>query len=156
MLYAISRPWVARFILCLAFVISLPCAVHGQDIPQWAQEHLSAWYAAHNAEDVAAKASLYAPETVRLPPNGEPLRGRDSLEKVFAENFRTTRSECSGDYDGIQVMGNLATGWGHETCTSTPKSGGASETTNSRWLSVFHRQGDEWLIVYETWEEVDQ
>lgn len=154
--YSIARPWGASFILCSAFLIALPCAVHAQAPPEWAQERLSAWYAAFNAGDAAAVASLYAPEAVRLPPDGEPMRGRAAIEEAFAERFRMTRFECEAEFDGIQVIGDLGTAWGHDRCTITPKSGEASETTASRWLVVFHRQGDDWFVAYTTSEGVEQ
>ena len=48
-----------------------------------------------------------------------------------------------------------AVGWGHDTCTSTSKSDGTTESTKERWLSAFERQSSgEWLIVRETWENL--
>lgn len=156
MLNSLSRPRVAGFILCLAFLTTMPCALFGQAPPPWAQERLDAWLAAFNAGDAAALASLYAPEAVRLAPDAEPLRGRDAIEHAFAERFRASRFDCEADIDDIQVIGALATASGHDRCTIMPQSGGAATTSASRWLLVFHRQGEEWLIVYVTHEAIAQ
>lgn len=146
---------VIRFIAIGAFALSLPGAAQGQSVPEWAVEHLDAWYTAFNAGDASGVARLYATDAVRLPPQRAKLRGRAAIEGALAENFQATRFECHGDYDHVRVMGGLAVAWGHDTCTETPQAGGSSETSMSRWLSVYEKRGTEWLIVYETWENVE-
>jgi len=138
-----------------SLVLSFPDTIQGQTAPEWAKDHLSAWYEAFNAGDAARVTRLYAPDAVRMPPGQEPVRGQAAIQAFLAGEFDTTRYSCSGDYDGFQAMGDLAVAWGHDNCTATSKSDGATQSTKSRWLSVFERHPTgEWLEVYESWEDL--
>ena len=139
----LSLPLAALSVFCLAFALTIPDSIHAQTAPKWAQDHLSAWYAAYNSGNAEEVTSLYASSAVILPPDEEELKGSDAIRASLSAEFQDTTHECIGDYDGFQVMGDLATAWGHDTCTLTAKSGGATEERKSRWLSVFHRHGEE-------------
>ena len=141
------------FVFGLSLMLSFPDTIQGQTAPEWAKDHLSAWYEAFNAGDAAGVTRLYAPDAVRMPPGRERVRGQAAIQADFTGEFATTRYYCSGDYDGFQTMGDMAVAWGHDTCTATSKSDGATESTKERWLAAFERQpSGEWLIVHETWE----
>ena len=49
----------------------------------------------------------------------------------------------------------MAVTTGHDSCDATPKAGGTSDARSSRWTAVFEQRGTEWLIAYETWEDID-
>ena len=143
------------FVFGLALVLTFPKPIQAQTAPKWATDHLSAWYQAFNAGDAAGITHLYTPAAVRMPPGRDRIRGQAAIEAELAGEFATARYDCTGEYDGFQVMGDMAVGWGHDTCTVTSKSDGTTESTKERWLSAFERQpSGEWLIVYETWEDL--
>ena len=125
----------------VVFFVALTPIANADDVPDWANEQLSQWYAAFNAEDADALADLYTSDA--HVGNGQ---GRSEIISNFNSEWTDTEISCSGAYDGFRIVGNLATGWGHDTCTQKPKSGGASKTESSRWLAVYDRQDDgSWL-----------
>ncbi len=149
---ASSLRMAAHAVCCLLIAVFIPYTVQAQTAPKWAEDHLKAWYEAYNSGDAEGVASLYSASAIVLPPDDEPRKGRDEIRASFADGFQDTVYKCSGDFDGFQVMGDLATGWGHDACTETPKSGGASKETKTRWQATYRRHGDNWLIVYETYQ----
>ena len=122
------------------------------DIPAWASEQLLApWYDAFNAQDAEHLADLYTPDA-RVGSGS----GRSEIIASFESQWADANISCSGAYDGFQIVGGLATGWGHDTCTQTPKSGGDSKTVHSRWLAVYERQTDgSWLCSRDIGEDTE-
>ncbi len=122
------------------------------DVPAWASEQLLApWYDAFNAQDAERLADLYTPDAQVGTGNG-----RSEIIAGFESQWADTKISCSGAYDGFQIVGNLATGWGRDTCTQAPKSGGESKTVHSRWLAVYERQPDgSWLCSRDLSESTD-
>jgi len=117
-------------------------ATAGEDIPAWAHEQLLApWYAAYNEEDAEGIADLYTADA-----NVGSAIGRSAIIASFEAEWADANRSCSGGFDGFRLVGDLATGWGHDVCIVTPKAGGESKTVNSRWLAVYEHQADgSWL-----------
>jgi ketosteroid isomerase-like protein len=133
-------------------LIGITTPASAGDIPAWAQEQLlTPWYAAYNAEDANGLADLYTSDARTGTANG-----RSEIIANFESDWAENDSSCSGVYDGFQIVGDLATGWGHDTCIETPKSGGESQTEHIRWLAVYERQADgTWLCSREIGEPAD-
>lgn len=128
-----------------------PIAAEAQEAPKWADDLLDEWHAAFNAGDVEGVARLYADDAVL----GDDIRGMDAIKADFAASFAKESYDCSGDFDGFQEIAGTAVGWGHDTCTVTPKSGGQSMTTKTLWLAVYERQPDgTWLTIRDVFEIV--
>ncbi len=125
----------------LAATASTPTVA--QEVPAWAQERLDEWYAALNAQDAERFADLYSPDA-----RFGWARGRAAIISKLESDWADMSMTCSGAFDGFQVVGDLATGWGRATCTETPKAGGPSSTFRTRWLGVYERQANgRWLIL---------
>jgi len=142
------RPTPITLVMYILF-IGITASASASDVPAWAQEQLlTPWYAAFNAEDANGLADLYTSDG-----RTGPASGRGEIIALFESYWVETKISCSGDYDGFQMIGDLATGWGHDTCIITPRSGGKSMTERSRWIAVYERQANgTWLCSYETFE----
>ncbi len=139
-------------LLATILVIGITASASASDVPAWAQEQiLKPWYAAFNAEDADRLADLYSADG-----RTGPAKGRSEIIALFESYWADFRVSCSGDYDRFQMTGDLATGWGQDTCIVTPKLGGESKTERSRWLAVYERQANgAWLTIRETYEVVN-
>ena len=136
---------------CL-ILIAITGVSSADDVPTWATEQLLApWYDALNAQDAERLADTYTPDA-RVGKSS----GRSEIIASFESTWADTNISCSGAYDGFQIVGWLATGWGHDTCTETPKSGGESKVVHSRWLAVYERQPDgSWLCSRDIGENTE-
>ena len=125
-----------------AVLLFASAAASAEESPAWAYEQLlSPWYAAFNNQDAKSLADLYTADA-----EVGDAKGRKQIIANFKSQWAETDISCSGGYDGFQIIGGLATSWGHDTCTETPKSGGESQTIQNRWIAVYERQPDgTWL-----------
>jgi len=114
-------------------IIGIRTPASAGDVPAWAQERLLAWYAAYNAEDAKGLADLYTSDARAMT-----VSGRSEIIAAFESQWAEHDISCSGDYDGFQIVWDLATGWGHDNCIKTPKSGGESNTGHIRWLAFMN------------------
>jgi uncharacterized protein (TIGR02246 family) len=138
--------------LALALWVVVPCALaqEAAAVPKWADEFLHSWYAAYNRGDATAVASLFT-DSAKLGPD----RGRGAIQANLKRAFAKTNYNGTGRLETIREIGELAVGWGVDTCIETPKPNGTPVTTIERWLVVFERQPDgRWLISRETWQDL--
>ena len=129
-----------------------PCASAQklQTVPQWADEFLHKWYAAYNRGDAVGVANLFT-ATAKLGPD----EGRAAISAALKRAFLKTTYDCTGQFEMIREIGDLAVGWGVDTCTETPKPKGSPVKTKERWLVVFERQVDGgWLISRESFQDL--
>ncbi|HEX9164369.1 MAG TPA: DUF4440 domain-containing protein [Gemmatimonadales bacterium] len=147
----ISRRCPLGLLTLLAGLFSLvPSALPAQGAPQWAQDLLSAWYTAYNAGDAHGVARLYTEDAV-VGTN----RGRAAYAADLAARFAKVKATCTGAFDGFQVAGASAVGWGRDQCTETPKAGGPEVKTRTKWIAVYARQSDgRWLTVRDEGEPI--
>lgn len=112
--------------------------------PDWAVEQLAEWYEAFNARDARHLATLYSRDA-----KVEGAQGRAALIARWEAGWAESESHtCSGGYDGFQMVGAIAAGWGRDTCEITPTGGGAVTVERTRWLAVLEPQPDgTWLLI---------
>jgi ketosteroid isomerase-like protein len=147
--------WIATLLLGTVLGSSLipvsaapPLAPH---VPEWATKFLSAWYYSFNRGDASGVAALFS-ENARL----EETVGRAEIQKRLAAEFEKTQRRCQGDFDGFKVLGDLAVGWGHETCVDETRNAGKAARTKEQWLLVFEMAAPgQWLLTRETYEATD-
>lgn len=119
--------------------------------PDWATKFLTAWYHSFNGQDASGVAALFS-ENARL----AGTTGRAEIQKVLAAEFEKSHRRCQGDFDGFKVLGDLAVGWGHETCVETMRNVGKVVRTKERWLLVFEMTAPgQWLLTRETYQALD-
>jgi uncharacterized protein (TIGR02246 family) len=121
-------------------------------VPGWLKALNDKWYEALHAGDAAALSKVYTADAVVLSPTQE-VRGRAAIEAYQRKDFAQTAHKCTCTIGGAQVLAKLAVVWGADVCTETPRSGGASRTAKSRWLTIFERQQDgAWLIARDSFD----
>jgi uncharacterized protein (TIGR02246 family) len=146
---------VRRAITVAALVAAIAAPAASQSVPTWAREQLAGWYKAFNAGDAKGIAALYTVDAVLLVEGQSALRGRGAIEAFHVTMATQKKFACLGVFDGFQVVGSDAAGWGHDECTETPRAGGAAKKTKSRWLSIYEKQPDgKWLIVRDGGEDI--
>ena len=69
---------------------------------------------AFNGRDANALADLYTNDA-RV---GD-ARGRRAIIAQFESDWAEAGDTCAGAYDGFEIVGDLAAGWGRDTCTSS-------------------------------------
>jgi ketosteroid isomerase-like protein len=117
-------------------------------VPEWATNFLRAWYYSFNRGDASGVAALFS-DDARL----QETAGRAEIQKRLAAEFEKTQRRCQGDFDGFKVLGDLAVGWGHESCVETTRSAGKAPPTKEQWLLVFEMAAPEqWLLTRETYQ----
>ena len=145
----IVRRYLRRGTACMFLLSCAP--VFADQAPAWAYDELLApWYAAFNEQDAESLAKLYTPDA-----KVGDAKGRAQIIKNFESQWANVNITCSGNYDGFRIVGPIATGWGRDTCTVTPKSGGESRATQSKWIVSYERQPDgTWLCSRDFGQEV--
>ena len=96
-----------------------------------------------------------APDVVAMPPN----RAITSGANAFTEGLRTFLGAYKVDVkyktDEIVVSGDWAFERGTAVETVTPKAGGAPQTSNAKYLWVYHRNGGTWELARLMWNGSD-
>ena len=122
--------------------MSVRTAPHG-GAPAWANESLAKWYDAFNARDAERLADTYSPDA-RI----QGAHGRQAIIARYQANWAESNAVCAGDFDGFQMVGPVAVGWGRDTCTVTPADGGPATTERLTWLAMYEQQKDgSWLCI---------
>ena len=146
--------WASAIVLA-AWVALSPHPVSAQSTSDWAKKALEQWYAAHDGGDAYALTRLYLDEAVLFEPDAT-VRGRKAIEARYKKEFQRERSSCTWAIDGQHTVGKQAAVWGHASCVGSQSSGGATNTTKGRWLTIFERQPDgSWLIARDAGENGD-
>jgi ketosteroid isomerase-like protein len=119
--------------------------------PAWASELLTEWYEAFNARDAQRLADTYSADA-RI----RDAQGREAIIARFESEWAETDDVCSGGFDGFEMVGPVAVGWGRDTCTVTPAEGEPATTSRSTWLAVYEQQEDGgWLCIRDIGEAVE-
>ena len=137
----------AVFLLIICFLIG--CAQQPMDVAKAKEEiaQLNAKFAeAMNNGDGAAIAALYADNATIMPPNSEPVTGKEAIEQLWAgmanwgiKDFILTTTDLSG-------AGNMA----YETGAYSLSMGETKDA--GKYLVVWQKQQDgNWKIQADIW-----
>lgn len=121
-------------------------SARNQEADRAALANLRARYAAaFNAADAPAVATVYATDAVLMPPGEPALSGRAAVENWFRTGFDqyTMKADLASD-EFVFLGSDWALDRGKYLLTLTRKSGGASTTTEYKYLTLLHREPDGW------------
>ncbi len=105
-----------------------------------------------NRGDADAVAELYAADGVRMPPDGPPVVGRESIRQDLAQSFEANAVELQTQVDETRFSGELAYVRGTFAMTVTARDGSASSEVEGNWVRLMRREPDGfWLIARELW-----
>jgi uncharacterized protein (TIGR02246 family) len=102
----------------------------------------SAFAAAANAGDAAAVAAVYLEDAHLLPPNAEPVQGRQDIQKFWDGLLGAYRVKISMGSDAVEGRGDLAYTRGHYTLEATPRAKGQPFREEGKFVEVLRRQPD--------------
>jgi uncharacterized protein (TIGR02246 family) len=116
-------------------------------VPEPLAELIPAWEAAFNAGDGAAVAAMYTEDGVRLPPEGDLLKGREAIAAELA-NYAGLSIDLRAT--GGQLDGSVASEWGTFELTGTDENGEAVKISG-RWMNALKKTADGWMIHRDIW-----
>ncbi|MDX1531299.1 MAG: SgcJ/EcaC family oxidoreductase [Rhodothermales bacterium] len=98
------------------------------------------------AQDADALAGLYTANAMMLPPNSEPVQGRDAIKERIASMFAAGVDGLELETEEVRTMGNYA----HELGSGTVRAGG--EVVDEFKFSVLWvKDGDAWRLHRDMW-----
>lgn len=107
---------------------------------------------AFNNSDAAEIASYFTEDAVLMAPGKEASTGKEAVQAYYQSIFDEYVPELSSHYEEVEVSGDLAYGRGFAKVTLTPKTGGASTTSTSKYLNILKRQPDgSWKTTHDVW-----
>jgi uncharacterized protein (TIGR02246 family) len=107
-----------------------------------------AWTKAMLANDVAAVAALYAPDALMYPPDAMESKGREAIQKNYAELLGgMTVLEAKLMPAKYETHGDTSIGWGRWALKLAPKAGGDPVVMEGRYTAVAKKIDGKWLYV---------
>jgi uncharacterized protein (TIGR02246 family) len=102
----------------------------------------SDWLAAERRRDIPALLAMVTDDAVFLMPNGQLLKGKPAIEQLYRTYFEQWSSDHRATFDEVQVAGDWAFAWGHETTTLQPMGGGDALQFRGFGMSILARGTD--------------
>jgi uncharacterized protein (TIGR02246 family) len=145
---------VKRIMYLLAAVPLLLAAT-----PSWQRQALSSaapfidkanddWTKAIVTGDADAMSAPYEPNGVFIGPDGQEVRGRDAVRAMYAKprgDVKIVKANIRSDGRAAHDPDDVYE-WG--TASMTVKRGDKVRQTSGRYLTVWHRDGKQWLISH--------
>lgn len=107
---------------------------------------------AYNTRNFASLAKLFTEDAVEMPDNLPALSGKEAIlayyQKVF-EGYAT--AVINQTAEEIAVSGDWAHASGTYHWSGMPQSGGQQVESRGKWLAVFRRQPDGWMLARTCW-----
>jgi len=108
------------------------------------------WARYWNAGDLDRIISSYTEDAVYLPPHHPAVHGREAIREYLLAPQRHGVSELAFDVTYIRQSGAVA--WDVGTYRmSVPQSDGSSREDHGKYVTVWQRVGERWLIVADAW-----
>ncbi|MGE5568384.1 MAG: YybH family protein [Rhodospirillales bacterium] len=106
--------------------------------------------AAFNAGDSAAVAALFTDKGALIPPDRQPLGGKEVIRYGLRIAFGLYSAKVTPEAAEIDVSGDLAYAWRKYSLTITDKTAGEQRDLVATWLDILKRQPDgSWKIHLE-------
>jgi uncharacterized protein (TIGR02246 family) len=108
----------------------------------------AAWMEAFNRGDGAAVAAVYTPDGMVLPPNVEPVSGREGIARfITTELTGPAKVTIVTRGDEVEVHGNTA----HRVGNFEVKTADGAVVDRGRFIEIWKWQGGEWYIARDIW-----
>ncbi|MEX1062734.1 MAG: SgcJ/EcaC family oxidoreductase [Balneolaceae bacterium] len=104
-----------------------------------------------NAADIAVH---FTEDGILMAPGAPASSGRDAVEAYYQQIFDQYETELESYYEQVAVSGDLAFGQGIAEVILTPKNGGETISSTSKYINILQRQPDGvWLTTHDIWNE---
>jgi uncharacterized protein (TIGR02246 family) len=107
-------------------------------------------YARGDAKGVAA---FYTEDAIALPPGGEMVKGRPAIQQMWQSTMDSGVKSLRFTVLDVGASGDLA----HETGTAVlniHEQGKEPTTASAKYVVVWKRQGDEWKLHRDIWNDL--
>ena len=111
--------------------------------------------AGENAGDLDRMTRHLAADVVAMPPNRAITTGATAFTESLRGFLGAYKVEVKYTTDEIVISGDWAMERGTAVETMTPKSGGAAETSNAKYLWLYHRKNGTWELARLMWNSSD-
>ena len=136
-----------RLSLALCFVLWARAATAADTAPSAVDK---AWIQAMLQGDAAAAAALYAPDAVMYPPDAMEVKGREAIQKSYADMLAEVKVVKAVIKPVRNVtMGDEMVSWGRFSLTVVPKKGGAETVMEGRFTDVQKKIDGKWLYTID-------
>lgn len=107
---------------------------------------------AFNNSNAAGIAGHFTEDAILMAP-AEPARtGRAAVQDYYQAIFDDYEVTLDSHYEEVEVSGDMAYGRGEATVTLTPKGGGETTSSTSKYLNILKRQPDgSWKTTHDVW-----
>ena len=142
------------FLTCAAALLAIPRAALAQsanpvqEAAPFIDRANQEWGKAIVAGDIATIVAPYAEDSVFVLPDGRAFRGKAAIRQMYASRPKSTQIlEATATGDGRVAAGNDDVyEWGSASAT-VKSDAGATRHSLGRFLTVWHRQGAQWVIT---------
>jgi len=111
--------------------------------------------AGENTGDLDRMTRYLAADVVAMPPNRAITTGATALTELLRGFLGAYKVDVKYKTDEIVISGDWAMERGTAVETMTPKSGGAAETSNVKYLWLYHRNNGTWELARLMWNSSD-
>ena len=111
--------------------------------------------AGENTDDLARMTRYLATDVVAMPPNRPVTKGATTLTESLRGFLGAYKVDVKYTTDEIVLAGDWAMERGTAVETMTPKAGGAAETSNAKYLWLYHRNNGKWELARLMWNSSD-
>ena len=111
--------------------------------------------AGENTGDLDRMTRYLAADVVAMPPNRAITKGSAALTESLRGFLGAYKVDVKYTTDEIVLSGDWAFERGTAVETMTPKAGGAAETTNAKYLWLYHRNNGKWELARLMWNSSD-
>ncbi|WP_375324452.1 YybH family protein [Flagellimonas sp. GZD32] len=107
-----------------------------------------AWYLAGNVDSLA---SIFASNSIQMPPNMPPLVGIEGYKAGWTQNLQFGKWDFNLETQEVKASGNLATEWGKYTVIFTPNDNSPIPPMNDKgnYVVLWEKIDGDWKIVWD-------
>jgi uncharacterized protein (TIGR02246 family) len=141
----------------LAGLLLAGCIVESQQFTDAARIHAIEglrWQIgnAENTGNASVFGKIAADDVVVMPPNAQPIVGRDAAETAMREFFGKFWMQIEYTDSAIEIRGDSAIDRGRYSQTITPKGGGDAVESKGSYLWIYRRdESGEWRQTHAIW-----
>jgi uncharacterized protein (TIGR02246 family) len=106
--------------------------------------------AAFNSKEAAKVVAFYPAESVLMPPNAPTIRGKEGIERFYAELYAQGATDLEMDTKDVRGHGTLAYEAGGYTMNRKPAKGNAVRD-RGKYLFIWRNNNGTWTIENTIW-----
>ena len=107
---------------------------------------------AFNQGDAEGIARHFTRDAVLMAPGKPASVGKKSVRAYYQSIFDAFEVQLDSYYEEVEVSGDMAYGRGEATVRLTPRNGGETTVTSSKYLNILARQPDgSWMTTHDIW-----